>query len=92
MKAITNKTIIIQGKETTYAKLISEHIQVAPQGGLTYDLMCKISRVLPTLEKGGEAIELEDADFEFVKEKITNAVWGFYSEEFKNLVDYIKSL
>lgn len=92
MKTIENKLVTVNGKDVTYADLTKEHLKAAPQGGFTYDLMAKVGRVLPKLEAGGETIELEDADFEFLKEKITTTTWAFYDVEFVKMIDYIKSL
>jgi len=92
MKVIINKTISLQGSDISYADLMKEQLKVAPKEGFSYELMSKIGRVLPKLEANGKKIELEDADFEFLKEKIVTATWGMYSPEFVKMIDYIKSL
>lgn len=102
--AVAKESIIMdQGKivsdtksdSISYAELIDICIKVSPPGGLSYDAMKKISRVEPGVGKENrdvEVIELEDADFDFVKEKVKSMTWAFYHKEFVNFQEYIEQL
>lgn len=100
MKTILNKKIKVTTSndegtvDMTYAELIDTCIKyVSPNsGGLTYPIMKSIGRVEPLLVKEKETIELEDADFAFVKSKVISMTWAFYSKEFLEFQEYIESV
>lgn len=66
-----------------------------PQGGYTWNDIEKISRIEKYSKdaKPDDIIEIEDADFDFIKSRIMSNVWGTSDSkllEFKNDLDSIK--
>lgn len=92
MKVLENKKVSIGNVEMTYVELIASQIKSTPAEGFTYEVMEKIMRVDAFLDKKLEKIELEDADFDFIKEKISKATWAIYDTQIVDMVKYIKSL
>lgn len=82
--------------ELNYGKLIMDCSDRAsnPQAGFTTDdirKITKVEKVIKTHEEQ-EQIKMEDADFEFVKERVSTMNWKFRKIELVEFVDYIKSL
>lgn len=91
-------------QEFSYIALINDNCKLPKEGGFTYDLMCKISRIEGSIIKGTKLFEsqktrdkkmgisFEDADFEFIKEVVNKINWAFYAKEFIEFTDYINSI
>lgn len=100
MKNIENKGLELNVPElkqpikTTYFQLILDQVKATPKEGFSYDLMKKVSRVDLLLDKAivWAEVPVEDADLEFIKEKINGAQWAFYAPEIIEFMEYIKAL
>lgn len=90
-----NQSVVDSVQELTYSKLISECCNKAsdPKAGFSYNDIKSIDRVKTALaaEKDG-LIDFEDADYEFVKDKVINERWLIADMQFIEFVDYIKDL
>lgn len=92
MKKINNKTITLEIEQmtqeglvivpiqTTYFELIFGCCKRAEEGGYSWDMIEKIGRVKVLADKAKEIpnadIDIEDADFEFIKERVmSNKSW-----------------
>jgi hypothetical protein len=58
-----------------------------PQGGIGLDEMRRSVRVLEALEHANGTLELEDADFDHLKEKLQRFQWGIADRRILQLVD-----
>ncbi len=99
MKTITNKTVELSGKDVTYAELLRACNDVAPEKGWTVSEQKKALRVDTALDKSLDQcrtsianIELEDADFEYIKPKVANMPWALKSQVLIDFSDYIEGL
>lgn len=83
MKTIENKSVIVANKSVTYKDIIVNCVNsVDPKSnGLTVAEMRKRIRILDACEKATEVIELEDNDFNLLKEIINNMRWGIVDRE-----------
>lgn len=82
--------------ELSYGKLIldcSDRGSNSQTGFTTEDIrkISKVEKVIKTHENENK-IKMEDADFEFVKEKVRTMTWKYRKMELVDFVDYIKSL
>ncbi len=84
--------MLIPGDVEKYSDLIMLCVKNPPQGGYDMTEMRKRIKVLDVIEKGGETLEFEDADFECVKNCVKNMRWGFAHQEIINFNDYISEL
>lgn len=92
MKTILNKKVMLLQKETTYAELLSACNDVVPDKGWTPQEQKKALRVDTAIEKAGETIELEDADFEYIKPKVSSMPWAIKDKVLVEFTDYIEGL
>lgn len=92
MKTIENKNSNIPGDLKTYSDLIMFCVKNPPQGGFDIADMRKRMKVMDVIEKGGESLEFEDAEFECVKQCVKNMRWPFLHKEVMEFVDYISAL
>ena len=92
MKTITNKTVELLGKDVTYAELLRACNDVAPEKGWTATEQKKALRVDTALDKAVETIDLEDADFDYIKPKVSAMTWALKSQVLVEFSDYIEGL
>ena len=92
MKTITNKTVELLGKDVTYAELLRACNDVAPEKGWTNSEQKKSLRVDTALDKATDTIELEDADFDYIKPKVSTMTWALKSQVLVDFTDYIEGL
>jgi|LakMenEpi03Aug12_release.lakeMendotaPanAssembly.Ray.scaffolds.fasta_scaffold1170408_2 hypothetical protein len=92
MKSINNKTVNVSGKDVTYAELLKMCNDSTPTQGWTKATMKTAIKIDYVLEKKGETIELEDADFEYLKPLVSNMNWVIKSQVLVDFTDYIESL
>lgn len=87
------KQIVEEEISQTYMELIfsSCNRPSNPHGGYTWDDIEKISRIENYLKKSKDAdfIEIEDADFDFIKSRILTNIWGTAD---RRLLDFKKDL
>lgn len=98
MKKIELKSvpIVLFGEEGDFLyrneiKAITE-MPANPEKGVSIDEMRKSIRILDKLEGSSDILELEDADFEFLLEKVRKATWGSNNRVFVEFVDYFEEL
>jgi len=99
MKTITNKTVELLGKDVTYAELLRACNDVAPEKGWAVSEQKKALRVDTALDKSIDNrwnvigdIELEDADFDYLKPKVTGMTWALKAQALVDFTEYIESL
>lgn len=86
MKSLKNETTeIVKDKDNdtkqTYADLLIVCLNNVPNGGFTPELMAARVRVIDIVKKGGDVIELEDADAKTAKEAVNSVRWnGLHSD------------
>jgi len=90
MKTIENKKLEKASDVKNYASLALFICERPPLEGHTVATGRQAMKVCAILEsqKEKESIELEDADFNFVKEQISKFKWGAYNTE---IDDFVKS-
>lgn len=82
MKKLSNKTIEIDGKPSSYIELIEMCINSAPGTGMDFKELGKRLRVKDALKRSdGLLIEFEDADFETLKICVQGMKWLILSQE-----------
>ncbi len=103
-KTIENKTVKISDGinpmvDVTYGELILTAVKApsvinGQQQPLDYDGLKKIQRVdnVVGTDKVQKEYVFEDADYDFIKEKVTKMNWAFYHEEFINFTDCINGV
>lgn len=100
MRTIENKKVVVNEATTfTYGELImtcvkaQQIIQGQPQP-ISYDTLKKISKVDDVIgtNKLTKSYDFEDADYEFIKEKVKAMPWAFYHKEFLIFTDYIDNI
>jgi len=94
MKIIDNVTTTIpngEDKFLDYTTLISLCINQQSEKWYTIDEMKKRIRILDILEKSDKKIELEDADFEKVKELVNTMPWAVIKKDIVTFVEYINN-
>jgi len=92
MKSINNKTIQLLGKDATYAELLKACNDVTLEKGWTKADMKASLKVDTALEAAKETIELEDADFEYLKPKVSNMPWAVKDKALVEFTEYIESI
>lgn len=92
MKTLENKRLKIPGGIERYSDLIMICIKNPPQGGYDADEMRKRIKVMDVIDKGGETLEFEDADFECVKQCVKSMRWASIHKEILGFIDYIFGL
>lgn len=90
MKTIENKKLEKATNISNYAELALLICEKPPLEGFTVASGRHAMKVCDIIEsqKEKESIELEDADFNFVKEQISKFKWGAYNAE---VDDFVKS-
>jgi hypothetical protein len=83
--------------ETTYIELMFNTCKRPEQGGYSWEMIEKIGRVKDIYEnnktKIGETIDIEDADFAFMKERfLSNNSWMTYDKNLVEMKKYIESI
>lgn len=92
------KSIVTVNAETTYFEVFYESCKRPAQkeGGFTWEMIEKINRIKKVYEtaktKVGEKIKVEDADFEFIKERVLSNTWSTFDENLLDLKNYIEKL
>lgn len=92
MKTITNKTIKLLDKDVKYAELLRACNDVAPEKGWTATEQKKALRIDTAIEKATDTIDLEDADFEYIKPKVTSMAWAIKDKALVDFTDHIEGL
>lgn len=99
-KEVENKSAKINGKESImYGELIMSCVKSpiiinGQNQGYDYETLKKIQRVDNVIEtdKITQKFTFEDADFDFIKEKVKSMQWGIYSPDIIDFVTYIVEL
>lgn len=92
------KSIVIVNAETNYFEVFYESCKRPAQkeGGYSWEMIEKINRVKKVYEdsktKVGEKIKVEDADFEFIKERVLSNTWSTFDESLLELKKYLEKL
>lgn len=75
--------------EMDYRSIIDQAIRVPldRQGGATIDEMRRGIRVLDALDRANGTLELEDADWEFLRNKVEHFPWGTIDRRFVQFFD-----
>ena len=109
MKTVNNKKITLELEqmtpegvanvpaETTYFELIFACCKRPEEGGYSWDMIEKIGRIKTLFDKAvtqpGADIDVEDADFEFLKERVlTNRTWVTFDLKLLEFKKYLESL
>lgn len=92
MKIITNKTIKLLDKDVKYSELLRACNDVAPEKGWTATEQKKALRIDTAIDKATDTIELEDADFDYIKPKVIAMPWAIKSQDLVDFTDYIEGL
>ena len=92
MKTVENKKLTISGNIEKYSDLILACLKNPPQGGYDVTEMRKRIKAMDIIEKGGETLEFEDADFDCIKRCVNSMRWGSVHREIIEFVDYISGL
>ena len=94
MKKIKNKKTTIQGENgvLNYAELAKLCVNQPKQGGYTVTDMQQRLRILDKLDKKGDVIEIEDADFEVLKPLVKNMKWAIIHKDLVDFVNYLTNL
>lgn len=89
MKTLENKTTELPNGEEklTYFELAKSCVNVPPQQGFDVQEMNKRLRVIEKLE--GEKVEMEDADFDTLKQCVNDMKWGVLHRDISDFVKYI---
>ncbi|MCK5607124.1 hypothetical protein KAR91_34895 [Candidatus Pacearchaeota archaeon] len=92
MKTVENRKLKIPGGIEKYSELIMVCMKNPPQGGYDAEEMRKRIKVMDILDKGGDSLEFEDADFECVKQCVKNMRWASIHKGILEFIDYISGL
>ena len=97
MKTIENRKTSIrvseaEDKGASYFDLIMVCLNRTPQGGFTLEEMRRRLRVTDKLDPKKKSADLEDADFDKLKECVRGMIWGAMSKELVEFGDYIDSI
>lgn len=93
MKTIKNEETEITNEKKqklTYFELAEGCINVPPQNGFDIQEMNKRLRVIEKLK--GKETQMEDADFEKLKECVVNMKWGFLHKDIMKFINYIREI
>lgn len=107
MKKVLNKTITLQVEqgqelltvETTYFELIFGCCKRPEEGGYSWDMIEKISRIKTLADKAKDLsykdteIDVEDADFDFIKQRVmSNKSWVTFDSGLLEFKKYLETL
>ena len=94
--------VLIENKETTlklneekfvkYSDLLVSVINKPIKESLSINDMRRDLRVLDSIEKGLEMIELEDTDIAYVKDEVKKSSWAIRHPDILAFADYIDGL
>ncbi len=91
MKTIKLRTLGNEGEEGVldYKKMLKSIVQLPsdPRQGLSISDIRQAVRVLDGLEGNGAVLQLEDADYSFLKKKIENYKFGLAHKNILTFVD-----
>jgi len=78
-----------EANRVDYRLIIDQSLRVPldRQTGATIDEMRKAIRVLDALDKSQDVLELEDADWEFLKSKVERMPWAVVDRRFVQFYD-----
>lgn len=89
MKQISNKKTSLKKSDGTfqdYKGLIEAVITNPPKEGFEMATMLKTKRVIDCIAKEGEIIDLEDSDYEFLKNSVKSFKWAIYHTD---IIDFL---
>jgi len=94
MKKFENKTTGIQKSMKaddcmTFAEIGIECINNTPEGGFTPDEMRSRLRVIDNLKSAETEIQIEDADFEKLKQCVNSMKWAVMDQDIVDFTDLI---
>ena len=92
MKTVENKKLNVPGDIEKYSDVIMLCVKNPPKDGYDVTEMRKRIKVMDIIDKGGETLEFEDADFDCVKKCVNGMRWGSAHREIIEFVDYISGL
>lgn len=92
MKAIENKKVSINSKETTYAEVICVCNDAAPAGGWTASTMAQAIKIDSLMKSDQDVINIEDADLVYIQKLIKEAKFTVKDIEIVNFCEYIKNI
>jgi hypothetical protein len=77
----------------TYASIIEQAVRIPldRQSGATIDEMRRGIRVLDALDHANGSLELEDADWEFLRQKVERMPWSQVDRRFVRFYDDVMS-
>lgn len=93
MKRIALKKMSVGDDVIVWAEVIQQLMRqpIDPQRGASIEEMRKSIRVLDALENSNGVLELEDADWEHLKTKVTMMQWGVIDRRIVQFVDEVTS-
>lgn len=89
MKQIENKKTSLKKSDGTfhdYKGLIEVVITHPPKEGFEMEIMLKKKRVIDCLSKGGETIDFEDSDYEFLRNSVKSFKWAI---DHNDIIDFL---
>ena len=92
MKNIPLKTVEVEdGSKLMYDEIIRSVVRqpLDPQKGVGIDEMRKGIRILDKLDASTEVLELEDADYNHLKEKVEGMTWGMVDRNLMGFIDTV---
>ena len=83
--------VLGEKQELEYKPLIQVIIETpaSQERGTTVDEMRKSIRILDALEKSEDVLQLEDADYDYLKSRINNARFSSNNKAFVDFVDCV---
>jgi hypothetical protein len=90
VRSIPLKTLEAPNSPTiSYADVLVEVVRrpLNPQQGIQIDEMRKSIRLLDALDAANGTLELEDADYQFLKQKLDNMGWNIADRRIVQLID-----
>jgi len=67
-------------------------VNMPKEGGFTPDEMGKALRVLEVIEKGGDELQFEDADFAYLQQRVAESKWGVVNKEIAEFAKVVKDM
>lgn len=97
MKTIENKATELplndkEDKKATYFDLARICVNASPPQGLLIDDIEKRLRVLKALDGDREQADLEDADFDTLKDCVEAMHWNMVSQDIADFVNYLRQV
>jgi hypothetical protein len=92
------KSLVGMDFQTNYFDLFYECCKRPMQkgGGYTWEAIEKINRVKEICKKAqnnvGEIVEVEDADFNFIKERVLSNTWSTFDSSLLDLKNYLEKI